>query len=346
MIVIISISVPLLVGGSLILYFVKNPDKFEKWLSILYKFFRFVCDKAEYKYVKYTVQSYINGFIVSIKKDVPNLNVENVKLGWVDGNTTADQFIKNDQLVLRMHKSRNDNRNVVHATVAFVSCALLHKAKRYIADYQKKTIDLFATTKILEEGHSEFLSDFVDLYLADAMDNDKINDMFSKFEDIHKVKMFFPVFVNELNFLGEKVFARSVRKQIVYDEVSSLCSFLYCYSNRKKSEDVQSDYTGQYARFAIRIVGKKGKIQNVGSSIYVKNIISIDDSVETIYLLGDLTNKTFIKGVVDDVIKIKPYHIYNHKEYKCTIKDSNGDDMPVNTYLVVLRSNTISTFKK
>lgn len=341
----ICIGTPLVIG-SLVFYFIKNPDKFEKWVAIICKFFRFCSDYAEHKYVKYSVQSKINGFIKDVKKDVPNLNVENVQLEWIEENTTAEQFLKQNQLVLRMHKSKSDNRNIVRATVAFVSFALLRKAKKYIADYQKKTIDLFATTKILENGHSEFLADFVELYLADAMDNKKVNDLFAKFEDIHKVRMFFPVFINELNFLGEKVFSKAKNNQAVFDEVSSLANFLYIYSHRKKSEEVQSDYTGSFCKFSIRIVGKNWKIQNEGKKVYVKNIVSTEDKVETLYLLGDLSNRSFINGVVRDVTTQIPFYVFNTKSYKCTIKDSEGEDMDVNTYLVVLRNKNIQTFHK
>ena len=332
--------------GSLVVYFIKNPEKFEKLLSLLYKALRYICKTAEYKYVKYSVQSTLNNFVANVKKDVPNLNVENVKLEWIDEGTTAEQFFKQNQLVIRMQKSRNDNRNVVRATVAFVSYALLHKAKRYIAEYQKKAIDLFATTKILENGHSEFLSDFVDLYLADAMENKKVNDLFAKFEDIHKVRLFFPVLINELDFLGEKVFSKAKNNELVYSEVMGLINFLYQYSHRKKSEETPNDYTGAYSRFAIRIVGMKGKIQNIGESIYIRNILDISSKVETIYLVGDLSNSSFINGVVENVVNQVPYHIYNRKKYECTIKDHDGTDIKVDSYLVVLRNNKIATFQR
>lgn len=325
---------------------IKNPEKVEKWAALFYKAARYLCKTAEYKYVKYSVQSTLNEFVADVKKDVPNLNVENVKLEWIDEATTADQFFKQNQLVLRMQKSRSDNRNVVRATVAFVSYALLHKAKRYIAEYQKKAIDLFATTKILENGHSEFLSEFVELYLADAMENKKVNDLFAKFEDIHKMRMFFPILINELDFLGEKVFSKAKNNEKVYNEVLELVNFLYRYSQRKKSEEILSDYTGAYSRFSIRIVGMKSKIQHEGESVYVKNITEISDKVETLYLLGDLSNKSFINKVVDSVLKNIPYHIYNNKGYHCTIKNHDGSDMEVDTYLVVLRNNNITTFQQ
>lgn len=332
--------------GSLIVHFIKNPEKFEKLLSILYKGFRYICKTAEYKYVKYSVQATINNFVAGVRKDVPNLNVENVKLEWIDENTTAEQFFRQNQLVIRMQKSRSDNRNVVRATVAFVSYALLHKAKRYIAEYQKKAIDLFATTKILENGHSEFLSEFVDLYLADAMENKKVNDLFAKFEDIYKVRLFFPVLINELDFLGEKVFSKARNDELVYSEVLDLINFLYNYSHRKKSEETHNDYTGAYSRFSIRIVGMKGKIIHEGESVYVKHISDISAQVETIYLIGNLSNSSFIDRVVEAVVNQVPYHIYNRKKYECIIKDYDGTDIKVDNYLVVIRNNNITTFQR
>ena len=80
-----------------------------------------------------------------------------------------------------MHNSRNPNRNLVNATVAFVSYSLLIKAKHYLANYQKTTINLFASQKILVKENPEAVGELIDSYLRDAMDNKKINSLYTQF---------------------------------------------------------------------------------------------------------------------------------------------------------------------
>ena len=89
------------------------------------------------------------------------------------------------------------------------------------------------------------------------MDNKKVNLLYTQFSHIDKVGLFFPVYINELNFLGEKIFGTAVNKSDIFEEVNRLAGFLNNYSNRKQSQDIISEFTGNHCKFAIRIVGKK-----------------------------------------------------------------------------------------
>lgn len=341
-----SITIGLFSLGTLgfIGYILKEPDKFEKVIRLIAKMFRYFSKKAELLYVKYDIQSSLNSFIITIKRNVPNLSITKIKLEWIDENITQEQFIKSGQLVLRMHNSRNPNRNLVNATVAFVSCSLLIKAKYYLANYQKTAIDLFASHKILRKDNPEAVGELIDCYLREAMDNKKINLLYTQFTHIDSVGLFFPVYINELNFLGEKIFGTAVNKNEIFEEVNRLAAFLNNYSNRKLSQDIISEFTGNHCKFAIRIVGKKYKVDTEGSRIYINNILKIHSNVETIYLIGDLKNKVFIDNVVAECLKAIPYRIYNNKKYKAKIKDYNGNIYECDSYLVILRSNNVITF--
>src|SRR5690606_24037777 len=135
--------VSLFTGGSIVAHYAKNPEKLEKLIALLNRYFKFIIKKSEYTYIKYDIQSRVNGFVAELSKKVPHIIPTRVKLEWIDENISPEQFIQSDQLVMRMHKSANHNRNVVNATFTFVSYSLLRKAKSYIAKYQKNAIDLF-----------------------------------------------------------------------------------------------------------------------------------------------------------------------------------------------------------
>ncbi len=343
-----SLFIPLtFIGGFAgISYVLTHPDKFERLISMVLAVLRLISRKAEEAYVKYSIQAKINGFIKNVKKDVPNLTIESISMRWVPEDITEDQFLKSGQLVLCMHRSRNNNRNLVNATVAFVSFSLLQKAKNYIAKYQKEAINLFATTQILQKDHPEAVSEFVDCYLSEAMDNKKINDLYGKFDDVHKTGLFFPVFINEMNFLGEKVFGHKKRNEVIYEEVNSLTNFLYRYSQRKLNEETNSEFDGNHCKFAIRIVGKSMKIENEGPKVYIDNIQKAVKIYETIYLIGDQNNKGFIDNIVEAVLLSSDYRKYNEKKYNSVIKDRNGDDYKCKSYIVTLRTKNTKVYYK
>lgn len=156
--------------------------------------------------------------------------------------------------------------------------------------------------------------------------------------------LFFPIYINELNFLGEKIFGTSVDKKSIYTQVNNLAGFLNNYSNRRLSQDIISEFTGSHCKFAIRIVGKQYKVDREGSRIYVNNICKLQNTVESIYLLGDLRNRSFIDSVVDECLQTIPYRIYNRKNYRARLKDHEGIPYESDNYLVILRSNLVEPF--
>ena len=331
--------------GRIIFWFFLNPDKAESLWAGICRLFRWLSRNAEYQYVKYNIQSKVNNFVMLIRKNLPNYDIQTVKLEWIDSNMTQEQFLKSNQLVIRMHKSTVTNRDIVNATVAFVSYSLLLKAKRYIAQYQKDAVDLFASIKILEtEKNPQLISEFVDQYLYCAMENNKVNELYAQFENIHKVGLFFPVFVAEMTFLGDKVFGKAIERTKIYSEVKGLAAFLNSFSKRKLSQEGTLDYNGNYCKFAIRIVGKNYKIKKEGKNVYLNNIKQLSGKNETLYLIGDQTHEDFINEIVDDLGNHGQYVLFNKKKYKAIIKDPQNEDFEVQNYLIVLRKSVVKTY--
>ena len=182
-------------GGVIVYYLIKHPEILDKWIAIFTRLLKHISKKWEYSYVKHDVQSVVNGYVAQLTKKVPCLLVKRVTLEWIDEDVTAEQFIKNDMMVMRMHKSNNQDLNIVNATFTFVSHSLLVKAKNYIAKYQKNAIDLYVSYKILEEEKVHLLQTYVQEILKEGLTNKNTNDFYGKFFDIDKAGIFFPVFL-------------------------------------------------------------------------------------------------------------------------------------------------------
>lgn len=343
----ISVSVCVCVSvAGLLSFFAKNPDKLEQWIAILAKCGRYFSKRAEETYVKYKVQSKVNGFICNVANIIPNIIVQKVKVEWVSNKLSEEEFIQNGQVVVRMRKSRSENRNLVNATIAFVSQSLLIKAKRYIAKYQKEAIDMFTVTQILKSEDPIALSEFIEAYLHEAMDNTKVNDLYAKFEDIDLFGLYFPVFITEMTFLGEKIFGKSRNDQSIYEEVNQLVNFLYNYSHRKINEEIESEYNGSYCKFAIRIYGRSVRIQKEGEHIYIKNIVKTAEDTDTIYIISKQENKEFINEVIKEALQHIPFTLYNFRQYQATISAPDGEKVKVRNLLVILRSKNVSIYRK
>lgn len=341
-----SVVLGLFIGGSVMWHYAKHPDKLEHLFALFFKSFKWLFKTAENGFIKYDIQYKVNSFVDDLYKRIPNLTLTSVKLEWIDEMQTAEQFVKADQLVLRMHKSSSQNRNVVNATFAFVSYSLLRKAKHYIAKYQRESIDLFVSFKLLENAKFEILDEFVQEYLHAGLEKEKIVDFYEKFFDIDKAGIFFPVFLSEMTFLGEKVFGKQRNDQQIFDEVKSTVYFLNHFAIRKYDDHSITEFNGTYCKFAIRIIGKKFKIGIEGERVYINNLNKIPDNIETIYLIGHRTNKKFINSITSKFNSSDKYFIHNKHECKARIKDKEGKSFDVDNYLIVLRNKKLEMYHR
>ena len=338
----ISIVCAFAAGGGVILYFVKHPEVVEKWLSLFFKIIKTIHKNADSKFVKYNIQSTINSYIAKLNHDVPNLDAQRVEIDWIDENITPDQFLHSGNLVLRMHRSHNQSKNIINATYAFVSHEILKKAKTYLAPYQKDAIDLFVSYKVLEKAGHDIMDAFVQDYLRSGLEKDSIDKLYAKFEKIDTSGLFFPVFITEMTFLGEKIFGKGVSRNTIFNEVDDLISFLLNLANRKTGEYSSLEHGGAYSKFAIRIVGKQWKIDDEGKDVYVRNIQKISNPIETLYLIGDLANKHFINDVCNDLLDTNNWEAFHKMTTTAKLQSSDGVEFKTNSYITILRNTSVT----
>lgn len=230
--------------------------------------------------------------------------------------------------------------------MAFISHAFLKKAKSYIAKYQRESMDLFACYDLLKEEKSEILDQFVQDFMKEKMDNEKIADFFEKYTDIDEAGIFYPVLVQELTFLGEKVFAKKRDSQKIHKEVKDVVHFLFRYAHRKLSEENVNDFMGEYCQFAIRIIGRSIVVNNQGERVYINHLKKISGKNETLYLIGNKDHKKFMEQVFKNCKDQIGFTLLSDESYSALIKDKDGEDMKVDNYMMTLRSNKIKVYHK
>lgn len=329
-------------GGGIAWHIFTHPEVLDKWASLFYRLFKAIYKGADKKFVKYNIQSTINGYIAKLNKDVPNLNAQKINIDWIDEDITSEAFLKSGTLVLRMHKSINQNQNIVNATYTYVSHEVLKKAKTYLAPYQKDAIDLFVSYKALEKAGHDIMDAFVQAYLRNGLEKESIDKLYAKFEKIDTSGLFFPVFITEMTFLGEKIFGKGVNRNKIFKEVDDLVSFLLTLANRKTGEDSTLEHGGEYSKFAIRIVGKQYKIEEEGKRVYINNIRQITQPIETLYLIGNSYNQVFIDEVSADLTEDDVWEIFHKVATNAKLRTSEGEEFEVNNYITILRKKSVT----
>lgn len=91
---------------------------------------------------------------------------------------------------MRHHKDQD--KNFLIAAMAFISKAVLTKAKKYLSVNQKESLDLFICKKLCKKEKPRIAEKFFDWYFAPKTDaSERLKELLGKYEIIDKVGMFY-----------------------------------------------------------------------------------------------------------------------------------------------------------
>lgn len=338
-------SLPLVVVGLLLLLYF--PEKIEKWSALFWKvlskfgnLFRF----ANKKYVKHDLQGRVNDFVRKLRKSVPEIGQERLRVEWVDPSTPRKSFIDKGQVVLRLRRDDPQDHNFIHGAYLFVCEVLLRKSKHYISPSQCEAVDLFVCSKILENQKPSVVSFFLDEYLHPKTDNrrSKISLYIDDFAIVDKSGYFLSIFLHELNQIGNKVFGRT-RNDLIISEVDELVRFLKQVATRTVGQETELNFSGRYCSLLIVIVGKPAKLLT-SIEPYVKYMQGVlrRDKPETIYILGREENKAKLEELSEAVAS--DYECARRLHYQSMVKYSDREE-PLLQFIMILKLKSASLIK-
>jgi hypothetical protein len=297
-------------------------------------FFRFLKKKS----IQLDIQSRINIFASKVAKLSKDLGTPRVKVEWIDKNIGRKAFIESDTVILRLRDDDTNDENFVHGAYLFVSKCLLLRVKHHLGPSQKESIDLYVTANMIRDQHNGVIDMFVETYLQPALEtNKKEKEYFLKYEMIDEHGLFYPVLINELNFIGKRVFGKVGRYSIV-TEFDEIIEFLFQASKRKIGDDTTNlEFVGKNTRILIVIIGKKQKISDEQRYVdYMKSVTS-KHSIDGIYAVGDSHNRRAIDSICRKLCPTLSIIQSGTCPVKLDTKD--GRKLDLTQYYVVLRKN-------
>lgn len=319
------------------------PEKIEKWSALLWKLlslFGNIFRSAHRQYVKHDLQGRVNDFAKRLRRDVSRMPEEKLRVEWIDPTVTRESFIADGQVVLRLRRDDPQDHNFVHGAYLYVSATLLRKAKRYLSLSQRHAIDLFVCTKLIESEKSSVVGFFLDEYLhpKTAGSGSKIAAYLDDFAIIDDGKLYFPVFMQELHFLGDKVFGRR-KDDLVIKEVRGLINFLKPIATRRIGEEGDLHFDGEYCRFGLVIIGKPKKLlESIEPYVHYINKELVQKDVETIYLLSRKENRRYLEEIFQQFSE--SYNAERRFSFRRKLKYEDFEEI-ADQYLMVLRKKDI-----
>lgn len=320
-----------------------NPDQGKKWGAAIVWVFSYFARKADYVSIKWDVEGRLNLFAKQLEssslKEFPS-----VRLQWATTEDEEEVLWDENRLILVMRDRRHRGRNFVHAAYLFTSETLLKNTSFHISNIQKRCLELFATQKLLQREYKSVVAQFMNDYFAPQVQgNADAKALIAQFEKIERIGVFFPILIQEIHALGNKVFLEETRKDETIVEVKKLIEFLVDFSEREVGDTkTPNTFVGDFTRCAIRVVASKSVRERGETDGHKNEIVGVvQRSIENIYIIGSGSkeNRRFVDNVVKEVLHDQPQLVLR-KGYRFTsrIKYHDGARRNVDTYLVHLHN--------
>jgi hypothetical protein len=342
-----EVLIPILLsvfGGGLLLAIViallpNAPAAIENWAALVWKVIYKIFRVGHRRYVKLDLESKVNDFVQRLAKEVPAVGDTRCSIEWVGPNLDRAAFLREGKVVVRLRKDDRREDNFIHGAHMYVATSLLHGVKRYLSQSQRESIDLFVTLKLLEREKVHLREIFLDEYVHPrASKSEKLGPLLEVSEEIDRSGLYFPLLLQELHFLGNKVFGHP-QSAVIIGEVSDLYEYLGDRAIRKTSDEAEEKYFARnYCKMAIVIVGKSAKIAGGGGTWtrYIQREL-VPAGIESVYLVGAVYNADVIREVAASLAA--SYETYRECQEESILRDSQGSEFRAMTHLLVLRKH-------
>ena len=282
------------------IYLLLNPEKAEKWGSLLYKLFCFVSLSAEKRYIALNIQGQINSFQKAINKEVEGLLPYGIKIDWVGEDITPESFVAEQMVIIRLRHHKNRDENLIRILSEYLAKALVPEIKHHLKKETKQAIDYATMRKILKKAPSALNRFYETVYKPEVEKNREIEEYCKMMEDLDKHGYFTRIFLRELKDLGMEV-KDSFPSENIDKEIKEFLQFLHRIAIKKREEDVPLQFIGDYIKTCLVLIARP-EIMSLDphKERIKKNIFA---GVRSFYLLGRGRNVELVKTMAKEIDK-------------------------------------------
>lgn len=249
----------------LLWFFLRNPEKVEKWASMFFKVGAYVNKKAERMYMATNIQA-------SVCEKRKKLGLEGdvfeygIKIDWSD-EETAEVDLKESKVLVMMKPFRSQAKNFASVVSVYVPQAVLPKAKSYVDKNLMKSIDYTLSKSLLEDNPTA-------LQYYTHRENEEMPEESKKFlemiDPIHSIGRLARIVIPEFQNLS-KLFPRETNQEIQEETVrfvEELNRFETCQTSVEGSG--LGVFYGEHIRMVIIPVGRPEKLKTTGIDSHLK----------------------------------------------------------------------------
>ncbi|MHB9004190.1 MAG: hypothetical protein ACYC6C_09010 [Coriobacteriia bacterium] len=289
----------------------------------------------------------INDFAASAMFNLEHIEPAGVRTKWAESESEVRAALAADgDVVIYLQQDLPDGENLARAALAFVGRQFIPRAKLSLTARQRQSLDLYVTGQLLDSQRSLVADDFFGTVLQPLIHADeKLSGLVESLRDIDRKGYFYPILIQQLVFMGEKV-ATGVAKEQVHEEVSGFVSWLRARALRiDKDDTVPLHFSGTLISCGIVMVAKWEKALSGDASAFANSGVRYaNNGFENVYVIGDTDYSRLIEETVAAIETRTRMIVTVDTTYLAGHRLADGHWVKDKTRLVLLRSANVQRY--
>lgn len=258
----------------LLILVVTNVERVEKAAGFVLGLFSWAGAGIRRRSTRASVQGDINTFSRSIDAEVKGLMPYNMRLEFVKEVDRAELLRGEPVVVVRMRDRKDDDRNLVHAMLAFCPIGVIPQARPHLGRCLSLAVDLTLTRKLLNSLQHYSGLQYLHGAVVPAMKADwaDLDGFCSTFDYLDERGLFTRVVLREFRQFGASVETRYPQQEHA-NEARGFVEYVHTVASRAPGEDmVEPGYRGQYIATAFVLIGIEDRIASEGATPYLRHL--------------------------------------------------------------------------
>lgn len=282
----------------ILIFFLLNPEKVEKWSAILARLLSFTSARMERAAVARDIQGRIGEYLKELNPNIKASIPYNVRIDWIK-ETNRESFIEEGEVVVVMSHHSNQARNFLNVVLELVSTGFLLQTKHFIEKPLNRALELTMAKKILMTKRRDAVPIFQEEIVEQVTDSETQNYS-TILSELDERGLFNDILLPELVQLGDSLaMIQSAPKADL--EVKDLINLLTKIARRKPKEEIDKNICGEFISMGIVLVASSHKIAFEGIDPYVEYIMSLrrEKGIKRVYILARDFNIKSVRQICD-----------------------------------------------
>jgi transcription antitermination factor NusA-like protein len=260
----VPIGVGAFVGGGLFVWWIiNNPDKVERivsWLIRLLSLIPIARQHLFYARLGTSLQTTVNTATESINSKAFRILPHTMKIEWTKTGQDAQTFLRDGEVIVRIHPNVDDDHNIVVSTMAYLKKGLIPQGRHYVDSTLMEATDFAVAKDIFKVAKRDSASEYLiqNVFLPEATKNPQLADDSTLLDEISNAGYFSPIFLIQLHLLGRRLFPSTPSTRVQH-EIRNFLDFLHVVASKKKDEDVNLDFVQSNIRSKVMPVAREEK---------------------------------------------------------------------------------------